>query len=60
MKGGDNMAKKINEALVNGYIETHPNTLEAEIAEQLGISPSTVSRIYHKNHNKRRPRATGH
>lgn len=60
MKGGDNMAKKINEVAVNDYINIHPNITEAEIAKHLGISESTVSKIYRKYHNTRRPRAIGH
>lgn len=54
------MAKKINEATVNEYVESHPNTTEAEIAKRFGISESEVSKSYQKYHTKHRPRAIGH
>lgn len=54
------MAKKVNEAVVNEYVKSHPNTTEAEIARRFGISESEVSKSYQKYHTTRRPRAIGH
>lgn len=58
--GGDNMAKKINEADLNEYVIRHQNKTEAEIAKHFGISTSEVSKSYQKYHTTRRPRAIGH